>query len=102
MKIKATKKPTRPKKKKNPKAKQNETKSPQKYQGVRFVLADHSGTWGLPWSVVDIPHDSPIKKTVFSFVIRYQLLIESPSFTTQGLTTFSGLIPNKVLCALQG
>lgn len=30
-------------------------------------------TWGLPWSVVDIPYDTPLEKADFPFTSEYQL-----------------------------
>lgn len=41
----------------------------QKYKnhGICFVLADYSWAWSLPWSVADIPGDTPLEKTDFPF-----------------------------------
>lgn len=36
------------------KKKQNETKSPQKYYSIYFLLINNSWAWGLPCSMVDI------------------------------------------------
>lgn len=42
-----------------------------------FVLTDYFWAWDLPWSVVDIPCDSPLEKTNFPFPNNYDFQIVS-------------------------
>lgn len=58
-------------------AKQYETKSFQKYHWVCLGLAIYCWSWGPFLSVVNVPSDSPLKKTKFSFAQRSQLEIDS-------------------------
>lgn len=63
MKIKASREETS--QTKTAKTKQNGTKSSQKYHWVHFVFMSYSWAWGLPWSVVEIPSETPLEKTDF-------------------------------------
>lgn len=58
-------------------AKQYETKSRQKYHWVCLVLTIYCWSWGPFLSVVNVPSDSPLKTTKFSFVRRSQLETDS-------------------------
>ena len=54
--------------------KQNETFLKKKTHRVHFVLAN-SLLHSMPWSVLDMPSDSPSEKTDFPFASRYQLQV---------------------------
>jgi hypothetical protein len=70
------------------------------------VLANYTRAWGLPWSVIDLPNNIPLKKTNFPISSRYQLQmaswlgVELVSTSPSHCWYFVWLGPVQFLCVL--